>query len=188
VVVIVCPGAFALTSVWGAGYENHEKMGIPKDVDPIHETYLPVVQEQNPQTLMQQEIEQKDQGMERQRQLLERRYDLSHRPSDVMMSGGKKPVQQGVRVKLPDGVTWEALAAMPPQEIRQQGMFPNGFLPLPHAKHETGGQVFPQTSRAFRKSITSRLARLPAANQRNHGGLVVRKGQNNLVRIYEMLY
>jgi hypothetical protein len=50
-------------------------MGIPKDVDPIHETYLPVVQEQNPQTLMQQEIEQKDQVMERQRQLLERRYD-----------------------------------------------------------------------------------------------------------------
>jgi hypothetical protein len=24
-------------------------------------------------------------------------------PSDVMMSGGRKPVQQGVRVKLPEG-------------------------------------------------------------------------------------
>jgi hypothetical protein len=43
-------------------------------------------------------------------------------------------------------------------------------------------------SRAFRKSMTSRLARLAAANQYNHGGLVVREGQNNLVRIYEMLY
>jgi cytochrome c peroxidase len=120
-------------------------MGIPKDVDPIHETYIPVVKEQDPQTLMQQDIEQKDQVMERQRQFLERRYDLSHRPSDVMMSGGKKPVQQGVRVKLPDGMTWEALAGMPPREILQKGVFPHGFLPLPHAKHETGGQVFPQT-------------------------------------------
>jgi cytochrome c peroxidase len=94
---------------------------------------------------MQQDIEQKDQVMERQRQFLERRYDLSHRPSDVMMSGGKKPVQQGVRVKLPDGMTWEVLAGMPPREILQKGVFPHGFLPLPHAKHETGGQVFPQT-------------------------------------------
>jgi hypothetical protein len=36
--------------------------------------------------------------------------------------------------------------------------------------------------------MTKRLARSAAANQHNHGGLVVRKDQNNLVRIYEMLY
>jgi cytochrome c peroxidase len=33
---------------------------------------------------------------------------------------------------------------MSPDEIREQGLFPQGFLPLPHVKHETGGQVFPQ--------------------------------------------
>ena len=44
------------------------------------------------------------------------------------------------------------------------------------------------TSRAFRKSITSRLARLASANPNNHGGFVVWEGRNNLVHIYEMNY
>ena len=79
VVVLVCPGAFALTSVWGAGYENHEKMGIPKDVDPIHETYIPVVKEQDPQTLMQQEIEQKDRDLSCERESSEQFVWLNRR-------------------------------------------------------------------------------------------------------------
>jgi cytochrome c peroxidase len=41
-------------------------------------------------------------------------------------------------------MTWENLAQMTPDQIRSQGAFPRGFLPLPHAKHETGGMVFPQ--------------------------------------------
>jgi hypothetical protein len=44
------------------------------------------------------------------------------------------------------------------------------------------------TSRAFRKSFTSRLAPSAAANPHSHSGLVVREGKNNLVRIYEMVY
>jgi hypothetical protein len=49
--------------------------------------------------------------MKRQMNLLERRYDLSDRPSkEVMMSGEKKPIQVGVRVKLPDAMTWDELA------------------------------------------------------------------------------
>jgi cytochrome c peroxidase len=94
---------------------------------------------------MQQDEAQRATVIERQRQLLERRYDLSDRASAVMMSGGKKAVQQGIRVKLPEGMTWETLATIAAEEIRQQGIFPEGFLPLPHVKHETGGQVFPQT-------------------------------------------
>ncbi len=43
---------------------------------------------------------------ERQQSLLEKRYDLSDKPSKVTMSRGK-PVQEGVRVKLPEGVTWD---------------------------------------------------------------------------------
>src|SRR3954447_22639662 len=51
--------------------------------------------------------------MQRQRDVLNQRYDLSDRPQPgVMMSGGRKPVQGGVRVKLPSGVTWESLASM----------------------------------------------------------------------------
>jgi cytochrome c peroxidase len=81
----------------------------------------------------------------RQQQLLEQRYDLADRPiPGVMMSGGKRAVQAGVRVKLPSGATWESLAQMSPAEIRDRGLLPDGFKPLPHVKQATGGQVFPQ--------------------------------------------
>lgn len=82
--------------------------------------------------------------MQRQAGLLGSRYDLSNRPiTGVMMSGGRKPVQGGVRVKLPSGVTWERLASLTPEEIRAQGLLPEGFKPLPHVKQASGGQVFP---------------------------------------------
>ena len=62
----------------------------------------------------------------RQRDLLAARYDLADRPvGDATMSRGK-PIQGGVRVKLPAGVTWDALAAMTPEEIRDRGLFPAG--------------------------------------------------------------
>jgi cytochrome c peroxidase len=87
---------------------------------------------------------QKPQVMQRQRALLEQRYDLADRPmAGVMMSGGRKPVQDGVRVKLSGGATWEGLAAMSAAEIRSQGLLPAGFMSLPHVKQATGGQVFP---------------------------------------------
>src|SRR3954471_7839756 len=48
--------------------------------------------------------------MQRQQSLLDQRYDLSDRPvPNVMMSGGRKAVQGGVRVKLPAGVSWDQL-------------------------------------------------------------------------------
>jgi cytochrome c peroxidase len=88
---------------------------------------------------------QKPAVMERQRNLLNERYDLANRPiPGVMMSGGRKPVQQGVRVKLPPGETWDSLAAKSPEEIRQNGLLPKGFMPLPHVKQAAGGQVFPE--------------------------------------------
>jgi cytochrome c peroxidase len=82
--------------------------------------------------------------MQRQANLLNNRYDLADRPMPgVKMSGGRKAVQDGVRVKLPPGTSWEQLATMTPDEIRQRGLLPEGFLPLPHVKQATGGQVFP---------------------------------------------
>jgi cytochrome c peroxidase len=80
----------------------------------------------------------------RQADLLQERYDLSNRPAKgVTMSRGK-PVQEGVRAKLSPGVTWDALAAMSPAEMRDKGVFPVGFLPLPHANHPEGGMLFPR--------------------------------------------
>lgn len=92
--------------------------------------------------------------------LLNERYDLSNRPSPgVTMSRGK-PVQEGVRVKLAEGVTWERLAAMSPDEIREKNLFPKGFYPLPHPNHPEGGMVFPKSTIDELKKQTGRdLAR-----------------------------
>ena len=79
----------------------------------------------------------------RQRDLLASRYDLSDRPvAGVTMSRGKA-IQGGVRAKLPAGVTWDALAKMTSDEVREKGAFPAGFMPLPHPNHPEGGMVFP---------------------------------------------
>lgn len=87
---------------------------------------------------------QKADVMRRQSDLLNQRYDLSNKPiPGVTMSGGRKPVQGGVRVKLPAGTSWDALARTSPEQIREKGLFPAGFTPLPHVKQPTGGQVFP---------------------------------------------
>jgi cytochrome c peroxidase len=135
---ILCGAVMALTAM-GLAWAQ-----MPEDVDPIVETYMPVVIDQTFDEIMKKDVAEKPAYMKRQMELLERRYDLSDRPSDVTMSGGRKPIQEGIRVKLPEGMTWMRLAMMPPQEIRQKDLFPEGFLPLPHAKHETGGQVFPE--------------------------------------------
>src|SRR5512140_2213847 len=80
----------------------------------------------------------------RQADLLKERYDLSNRPAKGSAMSRGKAVQEGVRVTLPKGVTWDALAAMSPEEIRDKDVFPAGFLPLPHPNHPEGGMVFPK--------------------------------------------
>lgn len=82
--------------------------------------------------------------LRRQKALLGERYDLANRAAaGVTMSRGK-PVQEGVRVKLPAGLDWERLAGLSATQIRDQGLFPAGFLPLPHPNHPEGGMTFPQ--------------------------------------------
>jgi cytochrome c peroxidase len=96
-----------------------------------------------------QEMKAKDEAakptvMARQKKLLEERYDLSPRvEAKVTMSRGK-PIPVGPTTKLPDGTTWDQLAGLSPDEVRDKGVFPKGFLPLPHPHHEVGGMVFPQ--------------------------------------------
>jgi len=80
----------------------------------------------------------------RQQELLAARYDLADRPVPSVTMARGKPIQGGVRVKLPYGITWERLAAMSPERIRETNHWPAGFLPLPHPHHEVGGMVFPQ--------------------------------------------
>jgi cytochrome c peroxidase len=72
------------------------------------------------------------------------RYDLTNRPAAGVTMDRTKPVQEGVRVKLVSGTTWDSLVGMTPEQIRDRNLFPPGFLPLPHPKHQEGGFVFPR--------------------------------------------
>jgi len=88
--------------------------------------------------------QEKPQFARRQQTLLAQRYDLGDRAAPgVTMSRGK-PVQDGVRVKLPSDMTWDRLAGMSPDEVKAKNVWPAGFFPLPHPHHEAGGMIFPQ--------------------------------------------
>jgi cytochrome c peroxidase len=82
--------------------------------------------------------------MKRQSDLLAERYELANRAATGVTMARGKSVQDGVRVRLPQGQTWDKLAALPPEEIRDRDLFPRGFLPLPHPNHPEGGMVFPK--------------------------------------------
>jgi cytochrome c peroxidase len=107
-------------------------------------SYSPVVIKESFEAIMTRMKAAKPEVMKRQMNLLNERYDVSNRPAaGVMMSRGK-PVQEGVRVKLPAGMTWERLAAMSPEGIREKDLFPRGLMPLPHPNHVEGGMLFPK--------------------------------------------
>jgi hypothetical protein len=76
--------------------------------------------------------------------MLRARDDLSDQPMPGgFMSGRRKAVRDGARVKLPQGVRWQTLAQMTPDAIAEGDLLPAGFMPLPHVKQSQGGQVFP---------------------------------------------
>lgn len=122
--------------------------------------YLPVAIEESFDEIMRQDKADKPNVMKRQKALLEKRYDLQNRPSKTITMSGGKPVQEGVRVKLPEELTWKRLSAMTPEEIKRKGVFPQGFRPLPHPKHNPGGMVFPPNQiEAIQKAESRDLSR-----------------------------
>ncbi|MCX2782385.1 hypothetical protein OQJ46_05180 [Microbulbifer thermotolerans] len=107
-------------------------------------SYMPVVDKESFNTTLKRMRAEKSDIIKRHKTLLNQRYDLSNRPvQGVTMSGGKA-VQGGVRVKLPRGTTWDQLARMSPSEIKEKGLWPEGFYPLPHPNQNEGGMLFPQ--------------------------------------------
>jgi cytochrome c peroxidase len=87
---------------------------------------------------------EKPQFAERQQKMLAERYDLANRAANGVTMTRGKAVQEGVRVKLAEGMTWDKLAAMSPEEIKEKNAWPAGFYPLPHPHHEAGGMIFPK--------------------------------------------
>ena len=110
----------------------------------VPSSYMPVVETETFAATHDRMSAAKSGIMKRQMDLLAERYDLSNKPAAGVVMDRSKPVQDGVRVKLPRGVTWAQLAGMTAQQIHDKDLFPQGFLPLPHANHPEGGMVFPK--------------------------------------------
>lgn len=86
----------------------------------------------------------KDKILAKHKALLEERYDLSVKTNPKVTMTRGKPIPVGPTAKLPEGMTFEKLAAMSPEDIRDKGLFPKGYLGLPHPNHAAGGMLFPQ--------------------------------------------
>jgi cytochrome c peroxidase len=112
--------------------------------EPPPSSYTPVVPKEDFKTVMTKMKSEKPEVMKRQMDLLAQRYDLRDDPVPGLKMSRNKPVQQGVRVKLGQGISWNQLAQMKPEEMSERDVFPAGFLPLPHPNHPEGGMVFPK--------------------------------------------
>jgi cytochrome c peroxidase len=122
-------GAFFLGS--GSSFAQQKK----------ESSYSPVIEEPF-EMVVAHDKSQKAMVMKRHMDLLLERYDLSRRvTTEVTMSNGK-PLPVGPTARLKSGLTWEKLAGMTPEKIKEQSVFP--YLPLPHPNHAVGGMLFAQ--------------------------------------------
>jgi len=131
------PGILAAGLTVGVGVLLAQDKAAPSSYAPvdIHETFT---------SIMTRMSAAEDEINKRQTTLLEERYDLSDRAAPGSTMSRNKPIQQGVRVKLAQGVTWDELAKLTPDQIKARDIFPAGFLPLPHPNHGEGGMLFPK--------------------------------------------
>jgi hypothetical protein len=87
---------------------------------------------------------QKPKLMSDVRTYMESRYDFSGKSiPGVFMSGGRKGIAAGPVARLPQGIaSYEALAQLPPEEIKVRDLFP--YTPLAHPLQSTAHMLFPK--------------------------------------------
>jgi cytochrome c peroxidase len=120
----------------GAGAEEIQKRG--------QTSFMPVDQTELFASILKRMTADKPAVERRHQSVLEQRYDLSNRPAKGAAMFRGKPLQEGVRARLREGVSWQSLVAMTPEQIREKNVFPDAFRPLPHPNHAEGGMVFPK--------------------------------------------
>ena len=102
---------------------------------------------QSPEEIVQKDIADKPKVMEAHRRLLESRYNLTPKLDPTAKMSRGKPLPVGPTAKLKQGTDWDRLGQMSPEQMKQANAFP--YPALPHPKHATGGQVFPQAQTAM---------------------------------------
>jgi cytochrome c peroxidase len=136
--ISLAAGSVAAVSLLALG------VGSAQDPPAKGSSYAPVDIKEDFATIMNRMKGAKAEVMKKHTDLLAERYDLSDRPASGVTMARGKAVQEGVRARLPQGMTWAQLAAMSPEEMREKDAFPRGFLPLPHPNHAEGGMLFPK--------------------------------------------
>lgn len=87
-------------------------------------------------------LDRKESLMKEVRAYMDGRYDFSGKTlPGVKMSGGK-PIMAGPVSRVPEKMSFEALAKLSPEEIKQKDLFP--YKPLAHPIHTTAHMVFPE--------------------------------------------
>lgn len=118
------------------------KVTHAKEMKMQESSYAPVMITKSFEAVREMDIAEKAEVMGKHMTLLNERYDLSGKTDQIARMSGGKPLPVGPTAKLKNGITWEKLGAMPPEEIKKKGVFP--YPPLPHVKHATGGMVVAQ--------------------------------------------
>jgi cytochrome c peroxidase len=121
--------------------ESQPEKGEADGFDFARDPFNAARPKQTSEEIMKADVAAKPGVMAAHQKLLESRYDLTPRlDPNVKMTRGK-PIAVGPTARLRGGVTWDQLAAMTPERIREAGVFP--YPSLPHPKHVAGGMVFP---------------------------------------------
>jgi cytochrome c peroxidase len=97
---------------------------------------------EKPEEITAKDIADRPGVMDAQKKLLESRYNLTPKFDNAVKMSRGKPLAVGPTAKLNGGKSWDDLGQMSPDDIKKQNLFP--YPSLPHPKHATGGQVFPQ--------------------------------------------
>ena len=142
-VVVVALAAIAAVSGRIAAQQPQSQQPQTQQPQARASSYMPVDIKESFQSIMSRMVAAKPGIAKEHSDLVAERYDLSDRAAPGATMSRGKPLQGGVRVKLPTGTSWDSLAAMTPEQIRDRGVFPKGFYPLPHPNHPEGGMVFP---------------------------------------------
>ena len=99
-------------------------MAYAKEMKKHKSSYMPVMVTESFEAVRERDVAEKPEVMSKHMALLEERYDLSGKTDpDAKMSGGK-PLPVGPTAILSNGVSWESLGAMSPEEIKQKGVIP----------------------------------------------------------------
>ena len=139
--VAVCAAVCVVVALLCQGISvSEEKAARPVIVLQKESSYSPVIEEPF-EEVMKKDLAAKPGRMKRHMELLNGRYDLSKKVTDEVTMSGGKPLPVGPTARLKDGLTWDKIDAMTPEQIREKGVFP--YLPLPHPVHEVGGMVLP---------------------------------------------